>query len=158
MKLKILVLVIAVAFISSCGGEGKKAEKVAEPEAVAKEVAEVDPMEDKGVGPITSITLSKIDETLAVEGKALFVSKCSACHKISKRVVGPALLGITERRSPEWIMNMILNPEEMVAKNPTAKKLLEEYLAPMANQSLTENEARAILEYLRTKTASTTEE
>ena len=56
-----------------------------------------------------------------------------------------------ERRSPEWIMNMILNPEEMMAKDPIALKLLAAYnFAPMANQSLTEEEAREILEYFRT--------
>jgi mono/diheme cytochrome c family protein len=158
MKLKVLVLIIAVAFISSCGGEAKKTEKVAEPVVEAKEVAEVDPMKDKGIGPITSITLAEIDETMAAEGKAVFASKCSACHKMSKRFVGPGLAGVTERRTPEWIMNMILNPEEMVEKNPIAKQLLAEYLSPMANQSLTENEARLILEYFRTKTSSEAEE
>jgi hypothetical protein len=45
----------------------------------------------------------------------------------------------------------------MVVENAAAKKLLEEYLAPMANQNLTETEARQILEYFRTKT-STSEE
>jgi hypothetical protein len=40
----------------------------------------------------------------------------------------------------------------MVAENPIAKKLLAEYVAPMANQNLTEAEARLILEYFRTKT------
>ena len=58
--------------------------------------------------------------------------------------------GIYERRSPEWVMNMILNPEEMVKKNDIAKKLLAEYIAPMANQNLTEDEARAVVEYFRT--------
>ncbi len=48
-------------------------------------------------------------------------------------------------------MNMILNPEEMVFKDPIAKKLLAEYnFAPMANQNLTEDQARKILEYFRT--------
>jgi hypothetical protein len=48
-------------------------------------------------------------------------------------------------------MNMILNPEEMIQKDPIAKKLLvESNLAPMANQHLTEAEARKILEYFRT--------
>jgi len=158
MKLKVLVLAIIVAFISSCGGGEKKAETNSESKEEVKEAVEVDPMQDKGIGPVTSITLGEIDETLAIEGKALFASKCSACHKISKRFVGPALLGVTERRTPEWIMNMILNPEKMVAENPEAKKLLAEYLSPMANQSLTEPEARAILEYFRTKTSSDTEE
>ncbi|WP_457617131.1 c-type cytochrome [Lutibacter sp.] len=157
MKLKVLVLALVVAFISSCGGEQKKDQKVSgekEVKEVKKEVkAEetADPMKNKGIGPITNVELAEIDEAMAAEGKTVFKAKCSACHKISKRVVGPALAGVTERRSPEWIMNMILNPEEMVAKDPIAKKLLGEYLAPMANQSLTEKEARLILEYFRTK-------
>ena len=55
------------------------------------------------------------------------------------------------RRTPEWIMNMILNPEQMVKENPLAKNLLIEFNgAPMANQNLTKEEARAVLEYFRT--------
>lgn len=158
MKLKVLVLAIVVACLSSCGGGDKKVETNSELKEEVKEAVKIDPMQDKGVGPIKSITLSEIDEALATEGKALFASKCSACHKISKRFVGPALAGVTERRTPEWIMNMILNPEVMVVENEEAKKLLAEYLSPMANQSLTEAEARAILEYFRTKTSSDTEE
>ena len=154
MKLKVFVLAITVAIISSCGGDGKKKDNVEATKEAEKEVVEVDPMKDKGIGPISSITLGEIDEAMAAEGKEVFKAKCSACHKISKRVVGPALAGITERRSPEWIMNMILNPEEMVSENQIAKELLAEYLAPMANQNLTEKEARLILEYFRTKTSS----
>ena len=153
MKLKVLVVAIVAAVITSCGGEVKKEEKVAAPVEEQKAVVETDPMKDKGVGPITSVTLGEIDQKMADEGKAVFLAKCSACHKISKRVVGPALVGVTTRRSPEWIMNMILNPEKMVKENPTAKALLAEYVAPMANQNLTEAEARLILEYFRTKTA-----
>jgi len=150
MRLKVLVFAIAVAILSSCGGDGKQKNKVEAPKEVPKEVVEVDPMKDKGIGPITSITLGEIDEAMAAEGKVVFKTKCSACHKMSKRFVGPGLAGVTERRTPEWIMNMILNPEEMVEKNPIAKQLLAEYLSPMANQNLTEKEARLILEYFRT--------
>ena len=46
---------------------------------------------------------------------------------------------------------MILNPDEMVQKNEIAKKLLMEFNgSPMANQNLTEEEARAVVEYFRT--------
>ena len=151
MKLKVLVVALVVAMVSSCGSDGKKSDKKAAPKEEKKEVVEVDPMKDKGIGPITSVTLTEIDQAMADKGKAVFSAKCSACHKMSKRFVGPALAGVTERRTPEWIMNMILNPEEMVEKDPIAKKLLAEYLAPMANQNLTEKEARLILEYFRTK-------
>jgi mono/diheme cytochrome c family protein len=149
MKLRVFVSAIIVVLAVSCGSDGKKEVKIPQKEEV-KETVEVDPSEDKGIGPITSITLAEIDEAMAAEGKEAFKAKCSACHKMSKRFVGPALAGITEKRTPEWIMNMILNPEEMVAKNPEAKKLLAEYLSPMANQNLTEKEARSILEYFRT--------
>lgn len=153
MKLKVLVLSLVVAFISSCGSDAKKEDKSSTPLEVKKEVVNVDPMEDKGIGPITSITLAEIDEAMVAEGEVIFKAKCSACHKITKRFVGPGLAGVTERRTPEWIMNMILDPELMVAENQIAKDLLAEYLAPMANQNLTETEARQILEYLRTKKA-----
>ena len=48
-------------------------------------------------------------------------------------------------------MNMILNPDVMVQEDPIAKKLLmENNGSPMANQNLTNEEARAVLEYFRT--------
>ena len=46
---------------------------------------------------------------------------------------------------------MILNPNEMVQKDPLAKDLLIEFNgSPMADQSLTQEDARAVLEYFRT--------
>jgi putative heme-binding domain-containing protein len=84
------------------------------------------------------------------KGETTFKAKCTACHKVGKKYIGPDPTGVTERRTPEWIMNMILNPEKMVAENETAKKLLGEYTAPMANQNLTEEEARSVLEFFRT--------
>lgn len=113
------------------------------------ETAEASAPSDKGIGPVSSVSLGALDETLAGSGKSVFESKCTACHKIEARHVGPALAGVTKRRKPEWIMNMILNPTEMTQKDPVAKELLATYMAPMANQNLTQDEARAILEYFR---------
>jgi hypothetical protein len=46
---------------------------------------------------------------------------------------------------------MILSPEKMVKEDPLAKDLLIEFNgSPMANQNLTKDEARAVLEYFRT--------
>jgi hypothetical protein len=48
-------------------------------------------------------------------------------------------------------MNMILVPEKMVKEDPLAKDLLVEFNgSPMANQGLTEDQARAVLEFFRT--------
>jgi mono/diheme cytochrome c family protein len=102
----------------------------------------------KGVGPISSVTLGEIDPSLAAQGEKTFSGTCSACHKLDQRYVGPALAGVTKRRSPEWIMNMIMNPTGMTQEDPTAKALLGEYMTQMSVNA-TEADARALLEYFR---------
>lgn len=162
MKKGIITIFFVGILIASCGSDSSKSDsataKVSAPaiEEVEKKVEEekepaTGDMANKGIGPITSIELGEIDDALVKEGHEIFKLKCTACHKIGKKKIGPAMKGVVQRRSPEWIMNMILNPEEMTAKDPIAMKLLKEFSAPMANQSLKEEEARAILEYLRTK-------
>ena len=103
----------------------------------------------KGIGPVTSVQLAAIDPAMVKEGAEVFDGKCAACHKMDEKVVGPALGGVTKRRTPEWIMNMILNPEEMTKQDPAAQALLAEHLTQMTFQNVTEKEARAILEYFR---------
>jgi mono/diheme cytochrome c family protein len=102
-----------------------------------------------GIGPIRDLDLAAVDPALAAQGAEVFSVKCSACHKLEERYVGPALGDVTERRTPEYVMNMILNPDEMVARHPEVKALLAQYYTPMPDQQLTEQDARAVLEYLR---------
>ncbi|MCB0475494.1 MAG: cytochrome c [Flavobacteriaceae bacterium] len=152
-KIILSALGLLMSLIVSCGDKSNKGntEKDVVKESVKQETTEVDPMQNKGIGPVKSIVLDpEIDESLAKKGEEVYAQNCLACHKPDKRFVGPAPKGILQRRTPEWIMNMILNPEEMVQKDPIAKALLAEYLSPMANQHLTEEQARAVLEYFRT--------
>ncbi len=113
---------------------------------------EADPLANKGIGPITSVELgAAVDQAMADKGKDIYAKMCMACHKPTEKFIGPAPKGILERRSPEWVMNMILNPEQMVKEDPIAKKLFMEFNgSPMANQHLTEEDARSVLEYFRT--------
>lgn len=104
---------------------------------------------EHGIGPVDEkITIGEIDAELAKEGMRIFDMKCSSCHKMEGRYVGPPLGGITEVRTPAYIMNMILNPEEMIEKHPIPKALYEEYLTRMTYQNVSREEARAIVEYL----------
>ncbi len=146
-----LGIVLGSLFMYSCGGGNSEAEEGEAPKSMVDETS-VDPMEDKGIGPISSISLdAEINAEMASSGEGVYNAKCTACHKVDGNYIGPSPSGILGRRTPEWIMNMILNPEEMVQKNTIAKKLLIEYKgAPMANQNLTEEEARSVLEYFRT--------
>lgn len=141
------VLLVLLASGPGCGGksENSQAEK---PAAAAQPGAGATSSQNQGVWPVPQVDVSTFTEDMATEGARIFESKCTACHKLAERYVGPALAGVTERREPAWIMNMILGPDKMVQQDPTAKQLFAEYLAPMTNQNLTESEARAVLAYL----------
>lgn len=105
---------------------------------------------ENGIGPIqTKMTLEVIDPGMAEQGKGIFDMKCASCHKLDERLVGPALRDVTKRRSPEFIMNMALNPEAMTRNHPEVRKMLAEYLTFMTFQNVSEADVRAILEYLR---------
>ena len=84
------------------------------------------------------------------EGKSIYELKCAACHKLTdEKLVGPGWAGLTKKRKPEWIMNMITNVDVMLEQDPEAQRLLEECLVRMPNQNLTTEEARKILEFQR---------
>jgi|TARA_B100001741_G_scaffold188187_1_gene154980 cytochrome c len=108
-------------------------------------------MSSKGVGPIINVTLEdKVNISMANSGEKLFNQLCTSCHIINEDYIGPSMVGILDRRSPEWIMNMILNPIQMLEEDPIAIELLKEYnFEYMYNQNLLEEEAREILEYFR---------
>ncbi len=105
--------------------------------------------EELGIGPVKEVKLGSIDQNLVNKGKTTFETKCASCHKFDTRLVGPPLQGVTQRRKPEWIMNMILNPQQMTQENPTAKELFATYLVQMTFQDVSQDDARAILEYFR---------
>jgi mono/diheme cytochrome c family protein len=111
---------------------------------------------EHGIGPVKeAVVLGDLDPALAAAGKTEFETKCSACHKMEEKYVGPALGDVTTRRSPTFIMNMILNPMEMVERHPEGKQMLAENMTFMANQGETVEQARALLEYLRTQATGT---
>ena len=157
-KFNISVFTIAAClFLASCGGGSQSTEEQPDPVPLVKEESSVPASEritldNKGVGRIKDLPLeATIDEEMVTRGQALFETNCSACHKVDKRFIGPSPKGIMDRRSPEWIMNMILDPQLMVEQDRCAKDLLVEFNgAAMANQNMTEEQARDILEYFRT--------
>ena len=167
--MKYLIKTLAIIFVlslMSCGGGDEKKEKKqvkiggAKTETTKKATPASDEvpaskritLDNKGVGKVKKLELSPtIDQAMVDRGAALFKTNCTACHKISKRFIGPSPTGIMKRRSPEWIMNMILDPSLMTVEDQCAKDLLIEFNgAAMANQNMTEPQARDILEYFRT--------
>ena len=144
MKYKVIAWVmLAVAYLA-CAGESTTNDA----SGTAPAPARVD--DGKGIGEIKQVSLNDpLDANMIKSGKAIFEMKCAACHKLTAtRIVGPGMLGVTERRKPEWIMNMITNVDVMLAEDAEAQKLLEECLTRMPNQNLSVGDARDVLEYL----------
>ena len=140
-----LIATMIVWVACNSGGEKSTGEKS------TKDVAEAKASSGKGFGEIRNVDLTDpLDETMIKRGKSIHDMKCSACHKLdSKRVVGPGFQGVTNRRKPEWIMNMITNVEVMLDKDPIAQELLEQCLTRMPNQNVSVGDARDLLEYFR---------
>ncbi len=159
-----ITALICTSLLMSCDGkEAKKKagfsyeQKMPSTEQNAEKSERIPPskqvdLTNKGIGPITSLNIpSKIDKTMVSHGADVFKKLCAACHRTDKKFIGPSPKKILERRTPEWVMNMILNPNEMVQKDPLAKALLIEFNgSPMMNQNITTEDARALLEYFRT--------
>lgn len=83
-------------------------------------------------------------------GKATYELKCMSCHKLTAdKLVGPGWKDVTKRRVPVWIMNMINNTDMMLDSDPEAQKLLELCMVRMPNQNLTKDQAREIIEFMR---------
>lgn len=129
-------LILAVILIS-CSGE-KKASQFNEFEL------------EHGIGPVTEIViLGEVDADLADRGEELFKGLCFMCHNELDSSVAPSLEGILEKRSPEYVMNMILNPVGMTRRHPSRINQKEAYFTSMPFQSLSIDDARAIIEYFR---------
>ena len=100
---------------------------------------------------ITKVEMTNpLNQEWVTKGKAAYEMKCLACHRLDEtRVVGPGWKGITTKREPVWIMNMITNVDTMLESDEEAQKLLEMCLVRMPNQNMNEPEAREVLEFMR---------
>jgi len=102
-----------------------------------------------GIGPIEDVQVGAIDRQIATAGQRYFQSNCAKCHMLDRPLLGPPLRDVANRRTPEFIMNMILNPQEMVMRHPILQDYQKQYNIFMTTQGMNRGIARAILEYLR---------
>ncbi len=147
MALSALLLVT----LAACG-EGDTGTTDRAPETEAGETGLTPFEEEHGIGPFTDeiVLADEVDEEMARMGQEVYEFNCEACHMLDESFVGPALGDVLDRRSPTWIANMIMNPEEMTQRHPVARELLQQYPMVMPYQNISEEQARAMVEYFRT--------
>ena len=140
------LLISGSLFFAACSNEEKSKEETTTQKPAANQ-PEVHGTEVKP-GDVTLAT--PLNQEWVKTGKSTYDLKCQSCHKLTdERLVGPGWAGVTTRREPHWIMNMITNVDMMLEKDPEAQKLLEQCLVRMPNQNLTTQESREVLEYMR---------
>lgn len=144
------VFAVMGLILAGCGGKKDPAAQTDVAEANASYGGLTKFEFENGIGPVKEkMTLSAVSAENALKGEKIFEQKCFSCHRLDTKLVGPALGEVTKRRSPEFIVNMIMNPDEMTKKHPVTKQLLAEYLVAMPFQDITLDDAKLLLEYLR---------
>ncbi|ADC64490.1 cytochrome c class I [Ferroglobus placidus DSM 10642] len=84
----------------------------------------------------------------AQTGEEIFSRKCVSCHTIGGGdLVGPDLLGITEKRDREWLIKVIVDPDSFL-DDPIRQENIAKYGVKMPDLGLSEEEAVKIIEFL----------
>jgi mono/diheme cytochrome c family protein len=68
------------------------------------------------------------DAAAIAAGDALFKANCAQCHAVNEKVVGPALGGITKRRSISWLIPWVKNSAKVIASG-------DEYAVKLYNEN-----------------------
>jgi cytochrome c len=140
---RIIAIITGVLFLVACGGQQEQG-------ATTDQAAAAPKTDKPKYGKIQHVDVGQtIDAPMAKAGEEVFELKCTACHKYDERYVGPPLGNVATKRTPEYVMNMILDTETMIENDDTVKCLMQEYLLRMPNQSVDEKDARNVLEHLR---------
>ncbi len=103
------------------------------------------------VGSSDVAVVQEVDPLVGV-GKKLFNTNCAACHKLDKKLIGPALGKITDKRSDEWLKAWILDNNALRASgDQDAIDIYKEYNGmPMtAFPQLSDDDITAILAYTK---------
>ncbi|HEX6333585.1 MAG TPA: cytochrome c [Flavisolibacter sp.] len=93
------------------------------------------------------------------EGKAIFNARCAGCHNVNKIVAGPALAGVHERRSMDWIVKFVQSSQAVIKSgDKDAVALFEKFnKIPMPDHTdLTEEKIKSVVDFIKAETSTTT--
>lgn len=97
--------------------------------------------------------------SFGASGEDIYNKMCMSCHSLSDKVLmGPGLKGVGERRSEEWILKWVKDPQGMIASGDAdAIKLFEEYnKVPMPGfPQLTDDEIKDFLAFVKSQETTT---
>lgn len=146
-----VILITTMAFLLMLAMACESEEGNGEPDEVDNGEAELSEWEmDHGIGPVDEpVEIGALDTDKASRGRITYRNNCSSCHRMETRLTGPPLLPALDTRTPEFVMNFIINPGDNIDRHPIGQSLMQTYLTRMPDLRISEEEAREIYEYLR---------
>ena len=138
----------AVLLFSVVGARGEATAAAAPPVSApaAAAAAASAPVAPAGAA-VAATSLTRPEDTPAGQ---LFGARCTACHLIGEgRKIGPDLLGVTDRRKPEWITMFLTSPGKAIdSGDPIAAQLFKEANGiRMPEQELKPEQITQLLEF-----------
>jgi len=107
------------------------------------------PYDKRGIGPIKELELAQISDSLMKVGMQSFKENCSQCHTMEYKNTGPDISDILAIRKPQWVLNFLLNKDEMLKQDSFALITRKKYEEDCGATVATKQEALELLEYLR---------
>ncbi len=94
------------------------------------------------------------DEAVISSGESLFKANCTQCHQVHKKVIGPALAGVTERLESDYLISWIRNSQKLVQSGDEyAVSIYEEYnQVAMPAYPFSDDQILSLLAYIKAET------
>ena len=96
-----------------------------------------------------------VDEALAARGKSVWKKHgCGGCHGIGKKMAGPDLANLSERRSQEWLHAWMKNTKSMIESDSIARALVTEWKGmKMPQFNVSDGDIDGLLHYIAQESA-----
>ncbi|MBG8556439.1 cytochrome c3 family protein [Hymenobacter guriensis] len=148
IRLRTLPYCLLALFLSFASLDRASAQDVGAAPDVSKEG--VAPGATAAAAPAAAAGATTGDAAAIAAGDALFKGNCAQCHAVNEVVVGPALAGITKRRSLSWLIPWIKNSSKVVASGDDyAVKIFNQYQKQqMPSFQLSDAEITSIVSYI----------
>lgn len=154
---KLFYLALTVMFAYACAGNSSNndgdtdttSSTEAATDEMNTEVAQIEYDEQVGQGKYTTENFEfTTDSELAKKGDAIYSAKCQSCHKLTdEMLVGPGFEGVSDRRTPVWVMNFLTNTDEMIDLDPALQEQLDVCMVRMPDQQLSEEDALSMVNF-----------
>jgi protein SCO1 len=137
-------------------GEWARDSAMSDPTLLTMNIRAMDPVWRNTPQQLPAVASSSIEKPLpSLPGVAMYRKMCMSCHTIGKGDrVGPDLAHVTHRRSMDWLVNLISNPDKLrQSGDKTMLELTAKYKgALMPNLGLSAADAKELVGYLEEET------